>query len=92
MKGMWLRIGGVLAVATTVFLLLTNIEEDLEPFGNVIYPIDGSLVSAEMDMAETLSYALWEKRSLDCVLLGLLLFLSSTCCAAMLIPLSSMER
>ena len=92
MNGTWLRIGGVLLVATAFFLLLTNLQQGLRPFGNVVFPIDDSLVSTERDIAHALSYALWGKRLLDAILLGLLLFLASACSAAMLSPQSGRKR
>jgi len=92
MKEPWLRIGGILLVAAAVFVFLQNTQQGFKPFENVIFPIDDSLVSTESDVAAALSYALWDKRSLDVILLGLLLFLASACCAAMLGPRSDTEK
>lgn len=92
MKKMWLRIGGILLVTAAVYVFLLTAQQDFEPFDNVIFPIDDTLVSINGDMAHVLSYVLWEKRSLDVILLGLLLFLASACCAAMLGGQGDTER
>ncbi|MCW4027729.1 MAG: hypothetical protein NWE76_09645 [Candidatus Bathyarchaeota archaeon] len=92
MKATWLRIGGILLVAASVFLLLPNAQQGFKPFEGVIFPINDSLVSTEIDIADALSYALWEKRPLDVIFLGLLLFLTSACCATMLGPKGDMKK
>ena len=92
MKGPWLRIGGIFLVAAAFSVFLQNTQQGFKPFESVIFPIDDSLVSTESDVAAALSYALWAKRSLDVILLGLLLFLASACCAAMLGPRSDTEK
>jgi len=92
MKEMWLRISGILLVAVTVFVFFPNTQQGFKPFDSVTFPIDDSLVSTEKDIATALSYALWERRSSDVILLGLLLFLASACCAAMLGPESETRK
>jgi hypothetical protein len=84
MKKMWLRIGAILLVTAAIYVFLPTAPQGFKPFDNVIFPIDDTLVSTDGDMANVVSYVLWEKRSLDVILLGLLLFLASACCAAML--------
>lgn len=92
MKEMWLRIGGILLVAATVFVYFPTTQQGFKPFDSVIFSIEDSLVSTEQDIATALSYALWGTRSSDAILLGLLLFLASACCATMLGPESDTRK
>lgn len=92
MKGIWLRIGATLLVVAGAYLFLSTIQEGFRPFEYATFPIGNSLVSTEKEIGRGVSYALWDQRSLDMILLGLLVFVTSACCASILNPQKDTER
>jgi hypothetical protein len=83
---MWLRLSGTLLVVLLAYLFLSVVEPSLKPFEYAVFPIEDSLASTEKGIAYGVSYALWDQRSLDLVILALLLFAASACCASVLNP------
>lgn len=73
-------------VVAGAYLFLSSIQQGFRPFEYATFPIGGSLVSTEKEIAHGVSYALWDQRSLDMVLLALLIFVTSACCASILNP------
>jgi len=92
MREVWLRVGGILLIIAIVYLFLSNIQQGFKPFDYVIFPIEDSLVSTEKEIAQSVSYSLWEQRSLDVILLAFLLFVASACCASILSPRGDAKR
>ncbi|MCW4019622.1 MAG: hypothetical protein NWF14_00105 [Candidatus Bathyarchaeota archaeon] len=83
MRDIWLRVGGMIFVITVAYLFL-SIQLCFRPFEYVVFPIEDSLVSAENEIARSVSHTLWSQRSLEIILLALLLFVASACCASIL--------
>ena len=79
-------------VVAIAYLFLSSIQQGFTPFEYAIYPISDSLVSTEKEIAHGVSYVLWDQRSLDIIILALLLFLTSACCASILNPPEKAER
>ena len=86
MKETLLRIAGIVLAATAVYLFLSGILGTFTPFRSVVFPVSDSLASTEKGIAHGVSYSLWNHRSLDIIVLALLLFASSACCATILSP------
>lgn len=86
MKDIWLRIGGILLVATIGFLFFSTTQQSFVPFEYAVFPIGDSLVSTEKGIGQGVSYTLWSQRPLDMILLAFLLFVTSACCASILGP------
>ncbi len=92
MKEIWLRIGGTLLVVVSAYLFLSTIQQGFSPFEYATFPIDDSLVSTEKEIGRSVSYALWDQRSLDMIFLALLIFVTSACCATTLTPQKDTEK
>lgn len=73
-------------VVAGAYLFLSTIQQGFRPFEYATFPIGNSLVSTEKEIAHGVSYALWDQRSLDMILLALLVFVASACCASILNP------
>jgi hypothetical protein len=82
MKSILLRIGGLITVIITVFVMVLT--SDISPFKYSVYSIVESLVSGSEEIAEKVSYAIWEQRSLDAIILAILLFIGVYCCITIL--------
>jgi len=83
MNEMWLKLSGALLVAGVAYLFLSAVQ-GFTPFEYSISPLGDSLVSTEKGISLAVSYTLWDKRSLDVIILALLLFVTSACCAVIL--------
>jgi hypothetical protein len=92
MKDLWLRIGGTLLVVASAYLFLSTIQQGFRPFEYAAFPIGDSLVSTEKEIGRGVSYALWDQRSLDMILLALLIFVTSACCVSLLSPQEDTDR
>jgi hypothetical protein len=66
------------------YLFLSSIQQGFTPFDYAAFPIEESLASTERGISQGVSYALWSQRSLDLIVLALLLFVASACCASVL--------
>jgi hypothetical protein len=67
-------------------MVLSTIQQPLTPFEYASFPIDDSLVSTEKGISLAVSITLWHDYPLATILLALLLFLTSACCASLLAP------
>lgn len=85
MRDIWLRIVGTLMVTLMAYLFLSvAIQRGIVPFEYASYPVDDSLVSTDGEVGSELSYALWEQRHMDTIILAFLLFVTAACCASIL--------
>ena len=84
MKDAWLRVGGFMLVASIVCLFLLSILQGFTPFEYANYPIEDSLAQTEEEIAQGTRQAVWDKRSLDSIILAFLLVVASVCCATIL--------
>ena len=84
MKDMWLRIGGFILVASIAYLFIFSFIQGFAPFEYADFPIEDSLIKAEEEMAQGISRAVWDTRSVDTVILAFLLVVASACCATIL--------
>ena len=82
MRDVSLRLSGILLIILAAYLFLSA-SLIFTPFKYAIFPLDDSLVSPD-DIDKGVSYALWDQRSIDVILLALLLFITSACCASIL--------
>ncbi len=92
MKHMWLRLSGTLLIVMLAYLFLSVVQPSSESFEYAVFPIEDSLASTEKGIAHGLSYALWDQRSIDLVMLAFLLFAASACCASVLDPHRDKKR
>jgi choline-glycine betaine transporter len=84
MKDTWLKIGGFILVAAIACLFLQSILQGFKPFEYADFPIEGSLARTEKEIYQATSQAVWDKRSLDTIILAFLLVTASVCCATIL--------
>lgn len=92
MRDVWLRISGILLAAAGVYLFLSVIQTGFIPMMYAVYPVKESLVSTEKTIAQGVSNVLWSLRSIDLIVLALLLFLAFACCASILAPRREVRR
>jgi len=84
MREALLRLGGLLAVAVTAYILISAIQPGLKPFEYTIYPIENSLARNETEIAQSVSRYLWSYRSMDVIALAFLLVVATACCLSIL--------
>jgi choline-glycine betaine transporter len=84
MRDLWLRISGLILVAVVACLFLLTIQQSFIPFEYADFPIDDSLAQTEEEISRATSQAVWDKRSLDTIILAFLLVIASVCCATIL--------
>ena len=84
MRSFWLRICGLFLVSISVYFILNSVLQDFTLFEYANFNIEDYMISKEDEIASSISYAMWEQRSLDTVVLALLLFVASACCATIL--------
>jgi hypothetical protein len=83
MRSMWLRISVIALVAITAYLYLLT-TQGLNSFEYATVSIPDSLVPIEGEISRPVSSTLWNARYLDVIVLSLLLFVTSACCASLL--------
>lgn len=86
MKDIWIRIYGITLTGIIAYLVLTSFGNTFIPFEYVNYPIEDSVRTTETGIAQSISQTLWEHRSLDMMILALLLFITAVCCISVLVP------
>jgi hypothetical protein len=84
MRSFLLRFFSFFLVSIAVFFILNSVLHDFTIFEYTKFNIEEYMVSNENVIASTISFTMWEQRYFDTVVLALLLFVSSACCATIL--------
>ena len=77
------RISGLIFIVFIIFLTVITTLQDFTPFEYAVSSFEETLVPANQ-VTEAVSFTMWNQRQLDLIALSFLLFISATCCVAIL--------
>ena len=85
MRKLYVKTSFALALSIITFLVLPIYQPVYVPFQSSLYSVE-EYIDADLSEYERLGEVLWIVRSYDVIVLSLLLFVATVCCASMLVP------